>query len=132
MNIIACIDDNKGLLFNKRRQSKDIEVIRKIEEITEGKNLLIDEFSQKLFEEKAVVRADFLESAGENDFCFVENTLVSSYIHKINKVYLFKWNRNYPSDFTFDLDLESNFQLINVEEFPGNSHDLITLEIWSK
>ena len=132
MNIIACVDDNKGQLFNGRRQSRDSQVISKIFEITEGKNLLINGFSKKLFEEKVIVREDFLDSASEDDFCFVENILVSQYIHKINKVYLFKWNRKYPSDFTFDLELDGNFQLINVEEFQGNSHDLITLEIWSK
>lgn len=132
MNIIACIDDNKGQLFNGRRQSKDIQVISKILNITEGKNLLINSFSEKLFEEKAIVNVDFLECAGEGDFCFIENVSASEYIEKINKVYLFKWNRKYPSDFTFDLELENNFHLVSVEEFQGNSHKLITLEVWAK
>ena len=73
-----------------------------------------------------------MEIAGEDDFCFVENVPVTQYISKIGKVYLFKWNRNYPTDFTFDLDLNSNFILISVEEFKGNSHELITLEVWVK
>ena len=132
MNIIACIDDNKGQLFNGRRQSKDIQVISKILNITEGKNLLINSFSEKLFEEKAIVNVDFLECAGEGDFCFIENVSASEYIEKINKVYLFKWNRKYPSDFTFDLELENNFNLVSVEEFQGNSHELVTLEVWVK
>ena len=132
MNIIACIDDNKGQLFNGRRQSKDIQVINKIYDITEGKNLLINSFSEKLFEEKAIVNVDFLECAGEGDFCFIENVPASEYIEKINKVYLFKWNRKYPSDFTFDLELENNFHLVSVEEFQGNSHELVTLEVWVK
>jgi hypothetical protein len=132
MNIIACIDDNKGQLFNGRRQSKDIQVISKILNITEGKNLLINSFSEKLFEEKAIVNVDFLECAGEGDFCFIENVSASEYIEKINKVYLFKWNRKYPSDFTFDLELENNFHLVSVEEFQGNSHELVTLEVWVK
>ena len=132
MNIVACIDDNKGQLFNGRRQSKDIQVINKILKIAEGKNLLINSFSEKLFEEKAIVKADFLECATEEEFCFVENVSVSEYIHKINKVYLFKWNRKYPSNFAFDLDLENNFHLGSVEEFQGNSHELINLEVWEK
>ena len=132
MNIIVCIDDNKGQLFNGRRQSKDIQVINKIYEITEGQNLLINSFSEKLFEEKAIVNADFLEYAGEGDFCFIENVSVAEYIEKINKVYLFKWNRKYPADFTFDLEMENNFHLVSVEEFQGNSHELVTLEVWEK
>lgn len=132
MNIIACIDDNKGQLFNGRRQSRDIQVTSKIFEIVDGKNLLINSFSEKLFEEKAIVKEDFLDSAGEEDFCFVENISVSEYIQKINKVYLFKWNRKYPSDFTFDLELETHFHLASIEEFKGNSHELVTLEVWEK
>ena len=132
MNIIACIDDNKGQLFNGRRQSKDIQVINKIYDITEGKNLLINSFSEKLFKEKAIVNAEFLECAGEGDFCFIENVSASEYIEKINKVYLFKWNRKYPSDFTFDLEMENNFHMVSVEEFQGNSHELVTLEVWVK
>ena len=132
MNIIACIDDNKGQLFNGRRQSRDIQVTSKIFEIVDGKNLLINSFSEKLFEEKAIVKEDFLDSAGEEDFCFVENVATSEYIEKINKVYLFKWNRKYPSDFTFDLELETHFHLASIEEFKGNSHELVTLEVWEK
>ena len=132
MNIIACIDDNKGQLFNGRRQSRDVQVINKIYEITKGQNLFINSFSEKLFKEKAIVNADFLECAGEGDFCFIENVSASEYIEKIDKVYLFKWNRKYPSDFTFDLELENNFHLVSVEEFQGNSHELVTLEVWVK
>ena len=127
MNIIACIDDNKGQLFNGRRQSKDIQVISKILNITEGKNLLINSFSEKLFEEKAIVNVDFLECAGEGDFCFIENVSASEYIEKIDKVYLFKWNRKYPSDMVFDL---KDRQLIYSEDFKGNSHDKITKEVY--
>lgn len=132
MNIIACVDDNNGQLFNGRRQSKDIEVVNKIYEIVSEQKLLINSFSEKIFLDKRVVRNDFLEIASENDFCFVENVDVTEYISKINKVYLFRWNRDYPYDFTFDLDLSNNFTLSKVEEFKGNSHDMITLEVWTK
>lgn len=132
MNIIVCVDDNNGQLFNGRRQSKDIEVVNKIYEIVSEQKLLINSFSEKLFLDKREVRNDFLEIASENDFCFVENVDVTEYISKINKVYLFRWNRDYPYDFTFDLDLSNNFTLSKVEEFKGNSHDMITLEVWTK
>ena len=132
MNIIVCVDDNNGQLFNGRRQSKDIEVVNKIYEIVSEQKLLINSFSEKLFLDKRVVRNDFLEIASENDFCFVENVDVTEYMSKINKVYLFRWNRDYPYDFTFDLDLSNNFTLSKVEEFKGNSHDMITLELWTK
>ena len=31
MNIIVCLDDNQGMLFNKRRQSKDRQVLEDID-----------------------------------------------------------------------------------------------------
>lgn len=34
MNVIVCVDDNNGMLFNKRRQSRDKAVIDKIINIT--------------------------------------------------------------------------------------------------
>lgn len=132
MNLIACVDDNNGLLFNGRRQSRDIAVINKIYEIVSGNRLLINNFSEKLFPIKPEVSDNFLEIATETDFCFVENVPLSAYIPKIEKIYLFRWNRNYPYDFTFDIALEKNFSLSYTEEMQGNSHDNITMEVWTK
>ena len=48
MNIIVCIDDNQGMLFNKRRQSRDVKVLEDIATLTD--TLWISSFSEKLFE----------------------------------------------------------------------------------
>ena len=66
----------------------------------------------------------------KTNFCFVENIALQPSLHKIDAVYRFKWNRDYPSDFTFDIPLETEFRLVAIEDFVGNSHDNITLEIW--
>ena len=42
---------------------------------------------------------------------------------------MYKWNRKYPSDVTFPVAMLDNYQLENVSEFEGNSHDKITEEI---
>ena len=46
MNIIVCLDDNLGMLFNKRRQSKDRRVLEDIEKFTN--EVLISPFSENL------------------------------------------------------------------------------------
>lgn len=132
MNIIACIDDNNGILFNNRRQSRDKEVIKKIMDVVGENILLIHSFSKNLFEEydNIVVNDNLLEEAKTSDFCFVENVKPTS-CKNIHKVYLFKWNKKYPYDTTFDIKTDE-YHLAFTEEFKGNSHDNITLEIYCK
>ena len=49
MNIIVCLDDKNGMLFNKRRQSSDIKIIDRIMEITQDSALLMNSYSAKQF-----------------------------------------------------------------------------------
>lgn len=72
MYIIACIDDRNGLLFNNRRQSRDANVIEKIQELTKKNRLWIHPFSSPLFPE-ASVSVHFLKEAKNGEFCFLEN-----------------------------------------------------------
>ena len=130
MNIIVCIDDNKGMLFNARRQSKDNAVVEKIKEITKDNTLWIDEFSVDLLPFADRVHFDMLKMAKDEEYCFVENKSPSPSMDKIQRIYLFKWNRKYPSDFKFEIEVEKYFRLANKEEFAGSSHDKITLEVW--
>ena len=84
MNIIVCLDDNLGMLFNKRRQSKDRRVLEDIETFTS--EVLISSFSENLFSEsscKTTVNECFLEKAPQNAYCFVEADNVSPYIDKV-------------------------------------------------
>lgn len=129
MNILLCLDDNNGMLFNNRRQSRDSEVINRIYEISKGKHLLIHSFSRSLFEGNCTIDDNLLNTATEDDFCFVENLMLSPHINSINYLYIFRWNRSYPYDMITDVDFNS-FTLINTEEFTGSSHDKITLEVY--
>lgn len=129
MNILLCLDDNNGMLFNNRRQSRDSEVINRIYEISKGKRLLIHSFSRSLFEDNCTIDDNLLNTATEDDFCFVENLMLSPHINNINHLYIFHWNRSYPYDMIIDVDF-NNFTLINTEEFTGSSHDKITLEVY--
>ena len=88
MKILLTLDDNNGLMFNRRRQSRDIVVREKIMELTAG---------------------------------------------GVEEMILFKWNRKYPCDFRLDfLPWDHGFTCVETEEFQGNSHDKITMEVWRR
>ena len=75
MNVIICLDQNNGMLFNNRRQSRDRIVRKNILEYINGAKLYMDEYSFKQFsEDKAdnIVVCDNFSNAEDSDFCFVE------------------------------------------------------------
>ena len=121
MNIFVCIDKSRGMMFNNRRQSKDQEVISKIIELSGDSLLLMSEYSAEMFPQNPNIIAnnDFSLQAKEGDFCFIEDTVIPT--EKVQKVYLFNWNRDYPADKFFDFDL-TNFKRIKKTEFAGSSH----------
>lgn len=132
MNIIVCVDKDNGMLFNNRRLSKDKILCEKILEITSSSKLLMNEYTKSLFEnsENIIVDNNFLQNANLGDFCFIENIDINEY-DQIEQVYIFNWNRKYPADRFFNLNL-SNFKKIKTENFAGNSHEKITLEIYTR
>ena len=134
MILIVCLDDKGGMMFNNRRQSSDKVVISKIAEITQGSKLWLNNYSQSLFDQAHLPLAvddDFLQKAGGGEFCFAENADIAQYTLKIEKIYLFRWNRHYPADIYFPVDL-IDYKLIARSDFLGNSHEKITLEVYEK
>lgn len=124
MIVFACIDDKLGMMFNNRRQSRDTAIIEKINELSCGQPVFSSEYTQKLLNNGNICD-DFSNFDG---FAFIEapDDLIEN---KIDKLYLFRWNKHYPSDKTFNIDL-SNFSLISTDDFFGNSHEKITLETY--
>lgn len=131
MKVIICLDDNGGMLFNNRRQSRDKEVLKDIINNLKGEKLRISPFSEKLFgdySENVIVDEEFLIKASENDICFVENNALKD-ICGIDEIVVYKWNRLYPSDFKCDIDF-SRCDLVDSVEFKGFSHEKITKETY--
>ena len=136
MNIIICIDDNNGMLFHQRRQSRDIALYKHILQLTDGKRLLMNEYSAKQFlkeqYQNIIVQSDFLDIAQEQDYCFIENTDISEYGNDIQKIILYRWNRVYPADYYFQFPINKDvWKLQKVSDIKGNSHDVITEEVYT-
>ena len=131
MNMIVCLDDKDGMLFNRRRQSADAAVCSRILEIAEGKPLFMNGYSAKLFADidKIHIREDFLDKMESDDWAFVENCDVLPYLQSVKTLVIFRWNRIYPRDMVFPMaQLSSHFRKQETAKFPGASHDVITEE----
>ena len=129
MKIAVCIDDNNGMMFHNRRVSRDREMIRDLIELSAGKRLLIHSYSRVLFDEgdNVIVDDGFMEKAGADDICFVENMDIAPYAERVSGVILYRWNRRYPFDMKMSLDM-SGYKLVDKKDFAGNSHEKITRE----
>lgn len=137
MIIIACVDEKNGLMFNRRRQSRDSVVCRDILEECSGKKLYMSAYSGILFAEakgtEIVVSDDIMNQAGEEDACFIEDTPIDGFKERAHKVILYKWNRRYPADRYFTLDLSGGaWELRQTADFKGSSHEKITKEVYER
>ena len=134
MILIACVDDKMGMQFNRRRQSRDRLVYKRIAGLAGGSRLWMNGDSAELFswdEEKISVDDDFLSLAQQGEYCFAEDAAFAGFSDKIEKIILYKWNRTYPADIVFPLSLEG-WKLEQAQEFPGYSHEKITEEGYVK
>lgn len=133
MTLILCLDDKNGMLFNNRRQSADRVLCRHIEQKIGNGKLFVTPYSAKLFSaDKVTVAENPLDLAGTDDCCFIENLEVTPYLEKADKLLIYRWNRTYPSDVTFPAQALAGWTRIEIEEFPGNSHDRITVEVYAR
>ena len=133
MTVIVCLDKANGMVFNHRRQSRDANVIKDILKTIDESPLLIAPYSEPLFSQtecSVSVSDSFLFGAGAEDYCFVENTSVAELKEKISKLVIYKWNRDYPADFYFDIDYANDYKLETKIDFVGTSHEKITNEVY--
>ena len=132
MIVCLCLDDREGLFFNHLRQSRDRAVLQDMGKTVGPGRLWVHPYSLPLLQGwEGDLRADenFLNLAGPGEYCFAEGQLLAPYREKLESLVLYRWNRRYPADVYFDLDL-SQWRLVSRQEFPGTSHDTITKEVY--
>ena len=134
MKLIVCLSDDSGMMFNHRRQSRDRVLVADMVEHTKDATLWISPYSAPLFVEDCPhlqVTSDPTKTAGENDYCFVEDTPLPPNLEDVNELLIYRWNRLYPSDVRFSCDM-SSFRKKESSQFAGSSHEKIKKEIWKK
>ena len=72
-----------------------------------------------------------LEAAKGDGVCFIEDKHLSEYKGEIDILVIYRWNRHYPCDFYFDLDI-NEYKLVESRDFEGSSHEKITKEIYKR
>lgn len=133
MDIIVCLDDKNGMGFNNRRQSRDRALIQHLTEFTAGNPLWIAPSSVTLFaplQENIRVGENFLHQAGAGEYCFVEDTKWEEFSHKAERIIVYRWNRVYPADIRFPEAELKKRMLTESMDFPGFSHETLTLEVY--
>lgn len=142
MILVLAVDDNGGLAFNKRRQTRDRAQRDHLRKYLKGAPLFMTAYSAKLYqadkpaeglpEDCLAVCEDPLEKEAEGEFVLAELKDPSPYLAKTEKILLYRWNRTYPDDVVFPLDALKDFRLTASEEFAGSSHDNITFEVYER
>lgn len=134
MKVIVCLDDRDGMLFHNRRQSRDRKVIEDLLALVGDETLWIQEFSKPLFqnaEKNVMIEEMFLWQAKEGEYCFVECEDITPALERVEELILYRWNRSYPNDVRFTVDL-TTWRMVEQTEFAGSSHKRITRERYQR
>lgn len=131
MTLSVCLDDRNGLRFHHRRQSRDRAVLRDL-----AAPVYIDKCSEALLTAENIpflpAPADLTLLPPEGNF-FLEDRFPETVVPLARKVVIYRWNRHYPGDVYWNIDLESQgFSLREKSEFPGSSHKIITREVYER
>ena len=129
MNLIVALDDNNGILFNHRRQSRDEALRRDILALTRGSKLYMSAYSARQFDPAGVtVSEDFLCLAGPGDYCFAESAVDTALAERL---IVYRWHRVYPADTYVSIDPKI-WHLTSSRDFAGKSHECITVEVYER
>ena len=131
MKVIVCLDQNGGMLFNRRRQSRDARVFEDI--LRYADSVTASPFSEKLLSAYEVPHtvSEVLASGLNSGYCFIEDIPLLPLKDRITEIIVYRWDKIYPADVTLDLPL-AEFKLLSTEELLGNSHQTIQKETYVK
>ncbi len=137
MHCLVCIDDHGGMMFHRRRQSRDRAVCADIMRVAVDSRLWMNDYSRRQFSgeeaEAILVEEHFLDCAGPGDWCFVEDQPLRPWLDRIESMTVYRWNRVYPADFRLDIfPWDDGWTITAREEFSGHSHPTITKEVYVK
>ena len=133
MTLIFCVDDNFGLMFNKRRQSRDSAVLEDIKNCFAGEKILISEYSEKLFNEASAEYVVCESFENQDGICFIEDEYSPDLLSLADEVILYHWGKVYPADTKFDIELlGTDFALAEQTIFKGTSHKEIEKERYTR
>lgn len=137
MIVITCLDQKNGMMFNHRRQSQDCVLREHVAKLVANVPLWMNHYSASQFDTESIpdlnIDDAFLQEAAQGEYCFVEDAPLAPFEKWIERIVIFRWDRTYPADRYFDLQLGSGqWHLVGTSEFAGHSHDMITMEVYER
>ena len=136
IKLIVCLDDKGGMAFNRRRQSRDRLLCEDVARMVGDDTLWVHPYSEPLFAELGIhisMSESYLSDAEERDYCFCERESLGDFAKKGDAVIIYRWNRRYPGDVFFDIDVTAApWRCVLTEKFVGSSHEEITKEVYFK
>ena len=135
ITVVVTVDDKMGIAFNKRRQSRDRCLIEDLCQSTD-KDIYISPYSLPLFSEwenRVKVCDSPLSECADGGVAFIEMTQIGDHIDDVSDLIIYRWNKVYPSDKKLGiLPDECGFVKASTTDIEGNSHSVITKEIYKK
>lgn len=132
---VVVTDKSGGVRFNRRRQSRDRELIADLCRKTPG-DVYVTEESAELFADFADrirVVADPLAECPSGGCAFVEGTPLAPYLSEISTLVVYSWGEDYPTDTYFDIDpAAEGFRQVARYKFQGYSHQKIVKGVYQK
>ena len=131
MKLVVCIDKSGGMMYNKRRQSRDRVMMDNLTAHLKGRKIVISPYSEELFVGRDMdFRVCTVPRSADDEFVFIEEAPLPE-ASEVDEVVIYNWCTDYPRDRIFDFDL-SDFKRISKEKFAGYSHGKITKEVFKK
>ena len=62
----------------------------------------------------------------------MEDVPLKLYEDSIENLIVYCWNRVYPADVYLDINLNTDWEMIDTKEFGGKSHEKITRKIYRR
>ena len=132
MNLVVCLDENNGMLFNGRRQSQDRAVRADLLASIGEAPLWLNGYSARPFADAADrLRVDeaFWQKAGAGAWCLAEEPVPPGVWPAVESVTVYRWHRRYPADVAFAFP-DDGWTLTESRDFAGFSHERITKEVY--
>lgn len=133
MILAFCIDDQGGLAFNHRRQSRDRALVADLLAAAGARPVFCLPYSAGLFDPGTVTVTDDPGAVSADGILFLENADPAAYLPQAEELLLYRWNRLYPADLTLrGKPVQWGYRLQDTTDFAGTSHEKITRERYVK
>ena len=146
MQIIICTDSDGGILFNHRRVSRDIAVLRDICSLTRGRIVYVHPRTYHMIDlhkddlDVADLAAKMkvgkiqtiMKKRSNRIVYFAEQAIPAANLKNAKEIIVYNWNTKYPADVYLDKEILKGYVPVSEIEFAGRSHPKIIRTIYKR